>query len=59
MTNFEEEIANNLIDIAIENGWYDIERADVEWILGEEIDNILQIVNNKTTTNEEGKIIRR
>ena len=59
MTSFEEEIANNLIDLAIENEWCDIERIDVEWILEEEIDNILQIIDKKTATDESGTIIRR
>lgn len=54
-----EEIADNLIDLGIENEWCDIERADVEWCIGSIIDDILQIINKKIIINDNGVIERR
>lgn len=54
-----EEIADNLIDLGIENEWCDIERADVEWCIGSIIDDILKIINKKIIINDNGVIERR
>lgn len=54
-----EEIADNLIDLGIENEWCDIERADVEWCMGDIVGSILDIINEKSFINDDGLIERK
>ena len=54
-----EEIADNLIDLAIENEWCSIERDDVEWCMGDIVSTILDIINKKSFFNDDGLIERR
>ena len=54
-----EEIADNLIDLGIENEWCCIERDDVEWCIGDIVGSILDIVNEKSFINDDGLIERK
>lgn len=58
-----EEMANDLIDLAIENEWYDIEKDDIEWYLGDVLEDIYvsvsHFIEKQTTINEDTGIIER
>lgn len=54
-----EEIADDLIDLGIENEWCCIERDDVEWCMGDIVSSILDIVNEKSFINDDGLIERK
>ena len=58
-----EEMANDLIDLAIENEWYDIEKDDIEWYLGDVLEDIYvsvsHFIDKETIINEDTGIIER
>ena len=39
-------IANEIINIAIENRWFDIGKDDIEWYLEEDINNMCTLIKN-------------
>lgn len=57
-----EYITNQLIDLAIQNKWIDIDREDIVWFLTETFENIITTIENRIdreSEHDENGYIRR